>query len=237
MTQQPGFDRPTSPSASNDSATEYGGIGAQPLGAPPVEDGATAHGSRSEMPQGSAPTQDVPHYSISLGALVDDIKVDGVRMVKDNVALAKAEVAPMAKNGGIGAGMFAAAGYLGLCLLALLFMAGGFGFAQMWSSIVEGWGPLTSLALGFVTMAIVLGIIAAVLALLGKKKIDQVEAPKATIEEFKKSAAVLGESIKRGQQSVKANALDRGALRSDRKAVAEQDKQEQKFRLEQQHLS
>lgn len=230
MTQQPGFERPLTTGGPDAGATAYE---------------ATTHTSDrplTQAPQSSTPANELPphagtQYGVALGTIIDDIKVDGVRMLKDNVALAKAEVAPMAKKGGVGAGLLAGAGYLALCLLALLFMAGGFGFAKMWSALFDDWSQLTCLALGYVTMAIALGIIAGILAMVGLKQLKQVKAPQATIDELKKSAAVFGESVKRGQQSVKANSLDRSALKQDRKAVAQQEKDAEKLRVEHQRLS
>lgn len=196
----------------------------------PQSDQPTPNGQDPHVLSGSAygRTTNVP----TLGDLVSNIKVDGVRMLNDNVALAKAEVQPMAKHGGIGAGMFGGAGYFALCGLALLFMAGGFGFSQMWQSIVSGFGVLTALALGFVTMGIVLFLLAGILGLIGKSEVGKIKKPEATIEEAKNTVAALQQSLKRGQQTVKVNTLDRAGLAQDKKAMANLDKAaEQAHRL------
>lgn len=210
----------------------------------PTSHGATAadaHRSEGEQPRHAVQTGPTLNASrvgqMGIGEIIASLKTDGTRMLEDNVALAKAEIQPMAKHGGIGAGMFGGAGYLGACAAALLFMAGGFGFAQLWDSLVEGFGTLTSLALGFVTMSLVLLILAAVLALLGKKEVSKVHAPEQTIAEAKASIAALGESVKRGQQSVKVNALDRVGLKQDKKAVAEYEKAADKVRENNPHLT
>ena len=46
-----------------------------------------------------------------VGDLIKSITDDVKQLVRDEVALAKAELIPAAKNGGIGAGLFAGAGY------------------------------------------------------------------------------------------------------------------------------
>lgn len=164
-------------------------------------------------------------FAPRIGDIVTSLKTDGTRLLNDNVALAKAEITPMAKHAGIGAGLFSGAGYFAMCALALLGMAGGFAFSQMWQSIFSGLGNLTALALGYLTMALVLLILAGVLAMIGKNQVGKVSKPEATIEEFKNSVAVLGDSVKRGQQTVKVNSLDRSGLRDDRKEVAKFEKE------------
>lgn len=149
---------------------------------------------------------------------VDNLKVDTKSVVMDNIALAKAEVTPAAKAAGIGGGMFGAAGYLAANAASLLFLAGGVGFA-LWFSHLFGWGPLASVALGFVAMAIVLLILAGILALIGKGQLKKVKAPEATIQEAKVTAATLKQSLNRGINEVEANVRDRKGLASAKRAA------------------
>lgn len=157
--------------------------------------------------------------------LVNNIVVDTKALAQDNIALAKAEVQPIAKNAGLGGGMFGAAGYLGINGVSLLFMAGGLAFGLLFQHVVN-WGYLAAASLGFVAMAIVLFLIAGILAMVGKKKVDAVkdgaknmQAPneaKATIEQFKTSA-------KAGVNQVEADIRDRKGLSRSKKAAKDLD--------------
>lgn len=218
VAQQPGFDK-----QATQGATAADAAGA-PLGQPRPH--------QTSLPLGST-----DGYAPRIGDIVNNIKVDGTRMLNDNIALAQAEVKPMAKHGGIGAGMFGGAGYLAMCGLALLFMAGGFGFAEMWAMIFSEMPILTTLALGYLTMALLLFVVAGILALLGKAQVSKIKKPEATIAEAKASIAALGESVKRGQQSVKVNSLDRAGLKQDKKAVAQYEKAADKLRQDSARLN
>lgn len=163
-----------------------------------------------------------------LGDIVASLKVDGTRMLQDNIALAKAEVTPIAVKGGIAGGLAAVAVYFLLGALGLLFMAGGFAFGRMWQGIITGFSLLPALGLGFVTMAVVMILIALLLVVAAKFGfIDKIKKPEATVAELKASIAALSESVKRGQQTVAVNAADRASLKQDKKAIREIDKRNQ----------
>ena len=174
----------------------------------------------------SAPT---PGIAPQLSDIVANLKVDGTRMVQDNIALAKAEFTPIVVKGGIAGGLAAGALYFLLAALGLLFMAGGFAFGRMWQAIISSLSLLPALGLGFVTMAIVMILVAVLLVVIAKFRfIDKITKPEATVAEFKASIAALGESVKRGQQTVAVNAADRASLQQDKKAIREIDKQNRK---------
>lgn len=174
-----------------------------------------------------------PHstFAPQIGDIITNLKNDGGRLVQDNIALAKAEVTPIAKKGGIGGGLFAGALYFILGALGILFMAGGFAFSQMWQSIFEQMGQLTALAIGYATMGLVLILIAAILGAIGYFGfIKKIEKPQATVDEVKATIATLQDSLKRGTQTVKVNALDKAGLEADKKALAEQAKRQEQLR-------
>ena len=52
-----------------------------------------------------------------VGDIIKNITDDVKLLVRDEIELAKTELIPAAKNGGIGAGLFGAAGYFGICAL------------------------------------------------------------------------------------------------------------------------
>lgn len=151
---------------------------------------------------------------------VNNLVVDTKSAVNDNIALAKAEVAPAAKAAGVGGGMFGAAGYLGANAASLLFLAGGLGFGVLYSHLLD-WGVMAATALGFVTMAVILLILAGILALVGKKKLKDVQPPKQAIAEAKTTVETVKRSLTNGVNQVEADIRDRKGLSSARRAAKE----------------
>ncbi len=125
-------------------------------------------------PSGSQPvtsgtrpaTSDDPRDA-SFGELVKQLSSDTSTLIRQEMALARAELKEQGKKAGVGAGMFGAAGLLGLgafgaltaCLIALLATA-----------LDHTW-------LAALIVAIVYGVIAGVLALQGKNKIQEATPP------------------------------------------------------------
>lgn len=135
-----------------------------------------------------------------VGDIVKLISDDVKTLVQGEVALAKAELVPSAKNAGIGAGLFGGAGYFAMNGLSLLFIAGALGFAKLFSA-PTGW-----IALGFVVMAVVTFLIAGILALVGKGRLSKVKGPErtqahaqATIEQVKAAVARANADAKTGE--------------------------------------
>src|SRR5918999_3452540 len=95
-----------------------------------------------------------------VGDIIKGISDDVKLLVRDEIALAKAELIPAAKNGGIGAGLFAGAGYFAICALSLLYFAAAFGLADAFDW--PNW-------LGFLVVGIVLFVVAGVCAGVGHK--------------------------------------------------------------------
>ena len=93
---------------------------------------------------------------LGLGDIVKSITGDVKQLVRDEVQLAKSELVPAAKNAGIGAGMFGAAGYFAICALSVLYFAAAFGLA----TVLPTW-------LAFLIVGVVLLLIAGVLGLIG----------------------------------------------------------------------
>lgn len=135
-----------------------------------------------------------------VGDIVKLIGNDVKLLVQSEVALAKAELVPSAKNAGVGAGMFGAAGYFAMNGLSLLFIAGALGFAKLFDA-PTGW-----IALGFVVMAVVTFVIAGILALVGKGSISKVKGPErtqahaqATVQQVKAAVARANADAKTGE--------------------------------------
>ncbi|MCH8563833.1 phage holin family protein [Nesterenkonia sp. YGD6] len=111
----------------------------------------------------------------SLGSLMSQVSDDLSTLIRQETALAKAELSETAKKSGKGAGMFGGAGIAGHFVLLFLSIA-------LWSGI-----GATDLghAWSAVIVAVVWAIVAAVLAVLGKKTLDEVQGAPQTAETLK----------------------------------------------------
>jgi Putative Actinobacterial Holin-X, holin superfamily III len=117
----------------------------------------------------------------TLGALFATASRDLSSLVRDEVALAKAELRRDAKNGAKGGAMFGAAAFLVLLAVILLSIAAAYGLVA--AGLHPGWA--------FLIVAAVYLIVAGVLALVGKKAVAKVGPPKRTIRTSKETAAFL----------------------------------------------
>ncbi len=115
----------------------------------------------------------------SLGELVATATKDLSVLVSQEVALAKAELKKEVAHAGKGAGMLGGAGVTGL--FALIFLSIAAAYAISWFGIGLGWG--------FFIVGMVYLLLAAVLALLGKKQISKVGPPEKTIATVKDDVA------------------------------------------------
>lgn len=96
-------------------------------------------------------------------------------LIRQEMALAKAEFTASAKEAGKGAGMFGGAGIAGHFVLLFLSIA-------LWAAIG---GTAVGYAWSAVIVALLWAIVAGVLALLGKKSIDEVDGMPRTTETLK----------------------------------------------------
>ena len=112
----------------------------------------------------------------SIGALISDISADLSTLMRQEVALAKAEVKDSATKAGKGAGMLGGAGYAGHFVVLFLSLALWMGLANLLDSL--GWSALI--------VAVLWGVVAAVLALLGRKELKKVEGVPRTQETAKR---------------------------------------------------
>ena len=133
----------------------------------PVGTGATA-----AAPAPSSSNDDRP----SVGALLSEITSDLSTLMRQEVALAKAEVKDSATKAGKGAGMLGGAGYAGHFVVWFLSIA-------LWLAIGE---LIDSLGWAAVIMAVLWGIVAAVLAMVGRKELKKVEGVPRTTETAKR---------------------------------------------------
>jgi len=112
----------------------------------------STHENPSTPPVGAPPT---------IGELVSKVSEQFSALIRGEIELAQTNLKAKATRLGAGAGMFAAAGVLALYALGILLLA------AVWGLYV--WLPLWASAL---IVGVVLLIVVAILALVGKKQLD-----------------------------------------------------------------
>jgi hypothetical protein len=105
----------------------------------------------------------------STGELIGQLSDQLSRLVRDEVRLAQAEVTQKAKRLGMGAGLLGTAGVVALFGAGALVTAAILGLA----TVMSGW-------LAAIVVAVVLFLVAAVLAFVGKKDVDRATPPLPT---------------------------------------------------------
>ncbi|HSK25371.1 MAG TPA: phage holin family protein [Jiangellales bacterium] len=111
----------------------------------------------------------------SLGSLVGEVAKDLSTLVRQEIELAKAETKAEAKKGGKAAGLLGGAGVAGNLLLVFLSLAVMWGLSEV---MHLGWAALI--------VAVVWGVVAAVLASMGRKQLREVQpVPEQTVETVK----------------------------------------------------
>ena len=125
--------------------------------------------------------------------ITDDVKL----LVRDEIQLAKTELVPAAKNAGIGAGLFGAAGYFALSALSVLYFAAAFALAQ----VVDTW-------LAFLIVGVALLLIAALLGAVGLVLVKKVRGPKRTIASANATVAELKAAVQRGNAAATAPQIE-----------------------------
>jgi hypothetical protein len=112
----------------------------------------------------------------SIGGLISDISADLSTLMRQEVALAKAEAKTEATKAGKGAGMLAGAGLAGHFVLLFLSLALWMALTDLFDS--HGWGA--------VVVAVVWAVIAAVLAAVGRKQLKKMQGLPRTTETAKR---------------------------------------------------
>jgi len=112
----------------------------------------------------------------SMGELLKQLSQETTTLVRQELELAKAEMAQKGKQAGVGAGMFGGAGLMGFFGLAALISAAVLGLAE----VLPAW-------LAALIVAAVYAAVAAILALLGREKTREAipPAPEQAIESTK----------------------------------------------------
>ncbi len=124
----------------------------------------------------------------STGELIGQLTEQVSRLARDEARLAQAEVTRKAKRLGVGAGLFGGAGVVAVLGLAVLVSAAVLGLAE----VLPGW-------LAALIVAVVLFAVAAVLALVGRKRVAQASPllPAQAIAGLKADVAAVKQSLAR----------------------------------------
>ena len=131
-----------------------------------------ATASRPDVPSKDDPT---------IGRLVADASRDVSTLIRDEIALVKAEIKISIKAGGVGIGLFAGAAFLGL--LAIIMLSVAIAYFIAFTGLDLAWCFL----LVFVLYVAVAGL----LALVGIRKVKQVRPPERAIHQAQETKNIL----------------------------------------------
>lgn len=109
------------------------------------------------------------------------------RLVRDELRLAQAEIARKSRHAGVGAGLFGAGGLVALYGVAALLTA----VVLLLAYVMPAW-------LAAVIVGVVLLGVAGILALIGRKQVQQATpvVPEETVHNVKEDVATLAEAVK-----------------------------------------
>jgi len=132
-----------------------------------------SHQIQPEPTSGSEPT---------LGALVNDLTTEIPQLIRSEMKLAQAELAEKGKKAGLGIGLFGAAGVVALYGVGVLLAA----IVLLLALAMDAW-------LAALIVAVILFVVAAVLAVVGKGQVKQATpaAPEKAIEGVKEDIATV----------------------------------------------
>ena len=114
------------------------------------------------------------------------------RLVRDELALAKAELAEKGKHAGIGVGLFGGGGALAL-----------YGVGAMIATAILALDLVWPAWLAALTVGVLLFVIAGIMALVGKKQVSQAVPPKPTAaaDSVKADVDAVTAAVKEGRRS------------------------------------
>ncbi|THG30000.1 phage holin family protein [Naasia lichenicola] len=122
----------------------------------------------------------------SFGELFGQVTKDMSVLVRQEIALAKAEVSESASRAGKGAGLLGGAGYAGI--MAIFFLS----IALWW-----GLGYLVGNAWSAVIVAVIWAVIGLILFVVGRKQLKEVRGAPRTADTLKK----IPEALKRNEEN------------------------------------
>jgi hypothetical protein len=139
----------------------------------------TETGPIASAPTAPKPTGAPSNGGPSLGELVSNATRDLSLLVHQEIELAKAELKQTAKQGGIGAGLVAAAGVLAFfSVFAIMIFIGEL---LTWAGLERFWS--------YLIVAGIFLLVAAILGLIARSRFNKVKAPERTITTVKDDVA------------------------------------------------
>jgi hypothetical protein len=150
---------------------------------------------------------DEPAGPAAIPDLINRVKADVQDLIKSEIALAKAELVPQAKAGGIGAGLFAGAAYFAMNGLSLLFLTGALALGMLFKA------PTGGVALGFLIMAVLVFVIAGVLAFIGLQLVKKVKGPERSKAQALATVETVKDAMTRATAEVQTTELERKTFR------------------------
>ncbi|MBF4630589.1 MULTISPECIES: phage holin family protein [Clavibacter] len=136
------------------------------------------------MTDGRTPSEEKA-ATTSLGDLLGNVTRDVSTLMRQEIALAKAEISDSAKKAGKGAGLLGGAGYAGLMAVFFLSVALMVGLGYLFDN--QAWGA--------VVVAVIWAVIGLVMYLQGRKQLKTVQGAPRTAESVKK----IPEAMKRNE--------------------------------------
>ena len=137
--------------------------------------------SQTPVPQASSrpdvPSKDDP----TIGRLVADASRDISSLLRDEIALAKTELKISVKAGGTGLGLFGAAAFL--VLLAIIMLSVAIAYFIHFTGLDLAWC--------FLIVFVLYVLVAALLGLIGYRKVKQVRPPERAIHQAQETKNIL----------------------------------------------
>lgn len=127
------------------------------------------------------PPEPVNSTDPTIGRLVTDASRDISSLISQEIALAKSELKVSLKAGGLGVGLFAAAGFA--AVLAIIMLSVAIAYFIHWAGLGLHWSYL--IVFGFYLL------IAGLLAFVGIRKVKQVRGPDKAIAQGKEIPRAL----------------------------------------------
>jgi len=138
-------------------------------------------------PGASAGPADRDVGAASVGELIGEVSQDLSTLMRQELALAKAEVKQEAVKAGRAAGMFGGAGFAGYMVLLFASIAAWWGLAEV---MAKGWAALI--------VTVVWAVVGAVLFALGRQRMREVNpTPERTAETVKELPGTLKGAVRR----------------------------------------
>jgi hypothetical protein len=136
-----------------------------------------------------------------ISALLTQITADVKLVVADEIALAKAEIKPMAKRVGVGSGMFGGAAWFAISATIILWFVIAAGFAWLLGALTP-LSPYAAVFFGMLITLVLLLVIAGVFVVFGAKSFKGIKGLEKTPEAASQTMATISAGVTSGAQTV-----------------------------------